>query len=411
MFQLLSGLKVVDLTTIVLGPYATQILGDFGADVVKVESADGDLFRAVRPGRSADVGVQFQNFNRNKNSIVLDLKQADAQAILHKLVSESDVVVHNMRSRSAERLGASFDELRRHNPQLVYCYAPGFADGGPSQDDPAYDDIIQARCGLAALNADSEGAPQFVRSIVCDKVVGLHLAIAVLTGVIHRMKTGEGVCIEAPMLETMTAFLMSEHLAGHSMVPPEGELGYARMLSPHRQPYRTRDGYLAILPYSTRHWVRFFSACDEPALAGDQRVTDPELRSEKIDELYQEIARIAPSRTSSEWLTLLRAEDIPCSPVNQLTDLQEDPQLVASGVFETFDDPELGMLKQLRSPFRLHAADAESPSDSPAVSATDPTPLADRRAPGLGAHTREILTRLGYDDEQINALQASGSIA
>jgi crotonobetainyl-CoA:carnitine CoA-transferase CaiB-like acyl-CoA transferase len=266
MFHLLSGIKIIDLTTIVLGPYATQILGDFGAEVIKVESTDGDLFRAVRPGRRPDIGVQFQNFNRNKQSVALDLKTPEAREVLYQLVADADVVVHNMRSRSAQQLGTSrsrsaqqlgtsFDELRKHNSQLIYCYAPGFADGGPSQNDPAYDDIIQARSGLAALNADADGAPKFVRSIVCDKVVGLHLAIAVLTGIVHRLKTGAGVCIEAPMLESMTAFLMSEHLAGHSLVPPEGELGYSRMMSKHRQPYRTRDGYLAILPYSTRHWT------------------------------------------------------------------------------------------------------------------------------------------------------------
>jgi crotonobetainyl-CoA:carnitine CoA-transferase CaiB-like acyl-CoA transferase len=400
MFHLLSGIKIIDLTTIVLGPYATQILGDFGAEVIKVESTDGDLFRAVRPGRRPDIGVQFQNFNRNKQSVALDLKTPEAREVLYQLVADADVVVHNMRSRSAQQLGTSFDELRKHNSQLIYCYAPGFADGGPSQNDPAYDDIIQARSGLAALNADADGAPKFVRSIVCDKVVGLHLAIAVLTGIVHRLKTGAGVCIEAPMLESMTAFLMSEHLAGHSLVPPEGELGYSRMMSKHRQPYRTRDGYLAILPYSTRHWTRFFTLCGATTLAEDPRVTNAELRSEHIDELYQEIARIAPTRSNDEWLTALKAQDIPCSAVNQLDELARDPQLVASGSFETLQDPVLGTLQQLRSPFRIHDGN------------TEPTlhQRADRRAPGLGEHTRATLEQLGLDDGQIDSLFEAGIV-
>jgi len=398
MYQLLSGLKIIDLTTIVLGPYATQMLADFGADVIKVESPDGDLFRAVRPGRRSDLGVQFLNFNRNKRSIVLDLKSEDGRRLFYQLVADADVVVHNMRSHTAETLGVSYPELKRHNEKLVYCYAPGFADGGPAEADPAYDDIIQARSGLAAINADADGAPRFVRSIVCDKVVGLHLAIAVLAGVVSRTKSGTGVCIEAPMLESMTAFLLSEHLAGHSLLPATGELGYARMMSPHRMPYRTRDGYMAILPYSTRHWIRFFNLCGKPDLAADPRVTDAELRSEHIDELYQEIAGLAPSRSNAEWLEALQAQDIPCAAVNGLADLFTDPQLLASGAFEQYRDPELGMLQQLRSPFRLHDAGEQ-------------TRTPDQRAPGLGQNTRELLQGLQLTDAQISALYELGVVA
>jgi len=397
MYNLLDGLKVIDLTTIVLGPYATQILGDFGADVIKVEPPEGDLFRAVRPGRRPDIGVQFQNFNRNKRSITVDLKNPDGQAVLHRLVAGADVVVHNMRSRSAESLGASFETLIDVNPRLVYCYAPGFGDAGPSRDDPAYDDIIQARSGLAALNADADGAPRFVRTIVCDKVVGLHLAIAVLAGVAKQRSTGRGLKIEAPMLESMSAFLLAEHLAGHSLRPPEGELGYARMMSPNRRPYRTADGFLAILPYSTRHWQRFFVAAGCPELAERPRVLDPEMRSEHIDELYREIAELAPSRTSAEWLAILRAADIPCSPVNDLPDLFDDPHLRAVGLLENLEDPELGAITQLRSPYRVeHAADGSK--------------QADRRAPGLGEHTAEVLAEFGLTGEELSALVRAGVI-
>ncbi len=397
MFDLLRGLKIVDLTTIVLGPYATQILADLGADVIKVEAPEGDLFRAVRPGRRPDVGVQFQNFNRNKRSLVLDLKTPAGQRVLERLVASADVLVHNMRSRSAAALGASYERLREANPQLVYCYAAGFGEEGPSRDDPAYDDIIQARSGLAALNADADAAPRFVSSIVCDKVVGLHLAIAVLAGVTRQRATGKGVRIEAPMLESMASFLLSEHLAGHSLRPAEGELGYARMLSPNRRPYRTKDGFLAILPYSTRHWQRFFRAAGRADLAEDPRVTNSEQRSEHIDALYQEIAGLAPERSSAEWLELLRAEDIPCSPVNTLEALMDDPHLVAVGMFEEIDDTRLGAIRQLRSPFRVSGEDTGAPA-------------ADTQAPGLGADGAGVLAEIGMSKEEVNELLAAGVV-
>jgi crotonobetainyl-CoA:carnitine CoA-transferase CaiB-like acyl-CoA transferase len=397
MFDLLSGLKIIDLTTIVLGPYATQILGDLGAEVIKVESPEGDLFRAVRPGRQPDVGVQFQNFNRNKRAVCIDLKREAGQHVLHRLVRDADVVVHNMRSRSARALGADFETLRRINPRLVYCFAAGFGDAGPDRDDPAYDDIIQARSGLAALNAGSDGEPRFVPSIVCDKVVGLHLAIAVLAGVAKQREAGAALRIEAPMLETMTSFVLSEHLAGQTLVPPEGGYGYARLTSPNRRPYRTRDGFLAILPYSTRHWQRFFRAAGREDLAEDPRVTDAEQRSLHIDSLYAEVARLALTRSSAEWLETLKAEDVPCARVNTLDELEHDPHLAAVGIFEELTDDTLGAYRQLRSPFRVGGKTGEA---SPETTG--------RRAPRLGEHSVEVLEEAGYAANAIEALLEAG---
>jgi crotonobetainyl-CoA:carnitine CoA-transferase CaiB-like acyl-CoA transferase len=279
MLSLLKGLRVVDLSTIVLGPYATQFLGDFGADVIKVEAQGGDVFRAVRPGRTDDLGVGFLNFNRNKRSIAVDLKQPEGKEILHKLVAQADVLVHNMRGKSAQDLGADYATLKAINPKLVYCAAPGFASTGPDAQSPAYDDIIQARSGLAALNADADGAPQFVRTIACDKVVGLHLALAVVSGVVQQLRTGEGCNIEVPMLESMTAFVMAEHLAGHTLQPSEGELGYDRLMSKNRKPYKTQNGYVAIMPYNTKHWQRFFGLIGREDLVEAEWVTDSVKRS------------------------------------------------------------------------------------------------------------------------------------
>ena len=396
MFDLLKGLKVVDLSTIALGPYATQLLGDMGADVIKVESPGGDVFRAVRPGRRDDLGVAFMNYNRNKRSMVIDLKQPEGQAILKQLAGESDVFVHNMRKSSAANLGASYETLSEANPRIVYCYSPGFGERGASRDDPAYDDVIQARSGLASLNADASGEPKFLRTIACDKIVGLHLALAVVSGVVQQQRTGRGVCVEAPMLESMASFLLLEHLAGHSLVPAEGKLGYDRLMTANRKPHRTKDGFVVILPYSTKHWVRFFEVCGLPDWASAEKVLNPVERSLHIDELYGKISELAPTRTSEQWMSALREQDIPCSRVSSLEDLMTDTHLLEAELFNRIDDPRIGDVLEVRSPFQVDGEINGSPN---------------RVAPGLGEHTDQILRDLGHSDASINQLRRNGTVA
>jgi crotonobetainyl-CoA:carnitine CoA-transferase CaiB-like acyl-CoA transferase len=327
--------------------------------------------------------------------MALDLKQPGGQDIMAKLVGQADVVVHNMRGKSAQTLGISYHQLKQLKPDLVYCWSPGFASIGPDAESPAYDDIIQARSGMAALNSDSSGAPQFFPSILCDKVVGLHLALAVASALVHKLRTGGGQSIEVPMLETMTSFLMAEHLAGHTMVPSQGEMGYQRLMSPHRRPFQTKDGFMAIMPYSTRHWIRFLVLVEEEELAEAAWVNDAGARSDRIDELYELIAGVAPTRTNDEWVSVLGELDVPCAAVNSLSDLFADPQLSASEIAQRMPDQGLGPMQYLRPGFFDEQGSAWSP----------------QRAPRLGEHSVEILGELGLSQTEIDAARKLGVIA
>jgi len=388
MYELLNGIRIVDLTTTYLGPYATQFLGDMGADVIKVESLEGDVGRSPRPSRAPDMGAGFLNTNRNKRSLAIDLRAPEGRDVVLQLLRGADALVHNMRPAAAAKLGLAYEDATRANAAIVYCYSPGFGQNGPYAADPAYDDIIQAMSGLAALNADSNGAPRFLPSIIADKVVGLHLAFAVATGLVHRLKTGKGCAIEAPMFESMVAFLLVEHLAGRSFVPPLGPAGYERMLAKNRRPYKTRDGYIAIMPYTTQQWTRFMECVGRDDLLALDWVKDPVKRSANVDALYQVIADAAPRHTTAEWLRLLDERDIPCGPVNTLEALFEEPHLKQAGLFEDIAHPSEGALKRVRSPFRV----------------LDLPRQADLPAPRVGEGSESILLEAGFGPENIEDL-------
>lgn len=393
MIQLLNGIRVLDFTSVVLGPYATQVLGDLGADVIKVEPLQGDGFRAVRPGRTDDMGAGFLNLNRNKRSIAIDLRSEPGRAVLEVLVKQADLVLHNMRPASAERLGIGFERLKSINPRIAYCYTAGFGSGGRYSEEPAYDDIIQARSGLACLNANAAGEPRFLPTIVADKVGGLHLAIGALAAFCARQESGEAVSLEVPMFESMVSFLLTEQLAGRSFVPPMGKMGYERLLSPYRKPYHTSDGFIAVLPYTTLHWTRFLQLIGREDMQDDSRVTDPVQRSQNIDMLYEMIEQAMADRTTAEWLEELGKLDIPCAPVEDMNSILEDPHLREVGMFEAVDHPTEGRMLRVRSPFR----------------SGDPEP--DVPAPKLGADTRDLLSEIGYSDTAINDLFDQGVVA
>ena len=390
MYEVLKDIRILDLTTTYLGPYATQLLGDMGADVVKIEPLDGDVGRSPRPSRAPDMGAGFLNTNRNKRSIALDLRNPEGRDVVLRLIARGDAVVHNMRPKAAAKLGLSYEDARRVNNGIVYCYSPGFGQDGPYADEPAYDDIIQAMSGLAELNADATGAPRFLPSIIADKVVGLHLAFALAAGLVRRLKTGEGCAIEAPMFESMVAFLLVEHLAGRTFVPPLGPAGYERMLAKNRRPYKTRDGYVAIMPYTTQQWTRFMECVGRADLLSQAWVKDPVQRSANVNALYQVIADATPQRSTAEWLMLMNERDIPCGPVNGFDDLFEEAHLSAVGLFGSLDHPSEGPLTSVRSPFRVSGLDRQP----------------DRPAPRVGEESESILKEFGFSEVEIGGLTA-----
>ena len=391
----LHGIRVLDLTSVVLGPFATQTLGDMGADVIKVESPDGDIMRYAEPMRSAGMGAVFLNVNRNKQSICLDLKQAAARAALDTLIATADVFIHSMRPQAIERLGLSYDAVRAIKPNIIYCATVGFSARGPYATRPAYDDIIQGMSGLADLSAQrSGGAPEFAPSIICDKICGLTAYGAVMTALFHRERTGDGQAIEVPMFETMTAFTMAEHLSGHVFSPPKGDMGYRRCLASERRPYQTADGYIAVLPYSDRHWRAFFKAAGRPEMNDDPRMATATERSRHITSLYGLVAEIMLEKTTAEWTDLLQAADVPSVPIKCVTDLETDPHLTALNFFVDYMHPSEGQLRTTAVPV--------SYTESPGSAVRCPPPR-------LGEHTREILSQAGFGSADIDTLFQTGA--
>ncbi len=394
MFDLLQGCRVIDLTTIVLGPYATQILGDMGADVIKVESPSGDLFRNSAASPTPGMAPGYMNCNRNKRSIALDLKSNDGKAVMIDLLREADVFVHNMRPQAAARLGLSYDEIKEVNPKLVYCTSPGYGQNGPYADYPAYDDVIQAATGIGRLNANEKGEPRFFPTIACDKIAGLHLALGVLGGLTKRATSHKGCYIEAPMFESVLSFLYIEHLDALTFRPSKGGSGYERILNPYRKPYKTKDDFIAAMPYNSEHWARFFTLVGREDLATAEWIQDPASRSKNIEKLYETLEKVMLERTTEEWLIDLKKLGIPCSPVNDLDSLLHDQHLAETGFFQESNHPTEGPIRTTRSPFLVE--DIETLEDKP--------------APKIGQHSAEILREIGVDEDKISQLFKSGAV-
>jgi len=389
----LAGVRVLDLTSVVLGPLATQIMGDLGADVIKIEAPEGDTTRYTGPARSRDMAALYMGLNRNKRSIVLDLKQAAAREALWRLVDGADVFIHSIRPHKIAKLGFGPDEVLARNRRVVYAGVHGYGERGPYAGAPAYDDVIQGQSGNADLMRRLVGEPRYLPTIMADKTCALVAAYSVMAALFERERSGRGQFVEIPMFETMTAYNLAEHLFGHTFDPPEGPMGYSRVLAPWRRPYQTSDGHICMLAYTDGQWRRFWREAGRAELGDDPRFVSLASRSENIAELYRIAAACVAGRTTADWMAALRALEIPAAPITALEDLPDDPHLAAIGFFRTADHPTEGAIVMPDSPVRF---------------ARTPAGIA-RLQPKLGQHSVEILREAGLGDDAIARMVADGA--
>ncbi|MBV8625979.1 MAG: CoA transferase [Herbaspirillum sp.] len=391
----LAGVRILDLTSVIMGPFATQILAGLGAEVIKVESPEGDNMRHVGPMNHAGMGHIFLHANQGKRSVVLDLKHEDARAALHKLIARSDVMVSNIRPQALARLGLDYDTLKLAHPRLVHVSCCGFGQDGPYAARAAYDDLIQGASGISWLMSQSGAtSPRYAPTTLGDRVTGLHTVYAITTALYERERSGSGQSVVVPMFESMVQFVLGDHLGGLSFSPAQGEPGYARLLTEHRRPYETRDGHLCVLIYNDKQWKAFFTAIGQAErFDSDARFSTHSNRARHIGEVYAEVARLMRERTTQQWRTLLDAADIPNMPMNSPYDLLEDPHLQAVDFIRQVEHPTEGTLRTPGTPTQW--------------SRTACTPASP--APGLGEHTAEVLQELGYSTDEIAALRKRGA--
>lgn len=390
----MAGVRIIDLTSVVMGPFATQILADLGADVVKVEPPEGDVLRHIAPMKHPGMGHIFLHHNRNKRSIVLDLKQAAGREALLRLARNADVMVYNVRPQAMVRLRLAYEDVRAVNPEIVYVGAYGYGERGPYAGQPAYDDLIQGMSGLPWMTfAAGADRPRYVPTAISDRITGLAAVNAVTSALYCRERTGKGQAVEVPMFETLAHLVLGDHMGGRTFEPPAGPAGYDRMLAPHRAPYATRDGYVCVLIYNDKHWRKFFSLIGRSEMfETDLRFSSQEARSRNIAEVYAFVAEQMATRTSAEWLRLLKEADIPATPLNSVDDVIDDTHLAETGFFPLMEHPTEGRLRMIAAPGTW--------------SQTPPGKL--RPAPRLGEHSVEILREAGYADAEIQAMIAEG---
>lgn len=389
----LQGVRILELTSVVLGPWACQILADMGAEVIKVEPPRGDSNRGLGAARNPGMAALYLSCNRNKRSIVLDLKQPAARDVVLKLAAQCDVVVHNNRPQVMTKLGLDYAAMKAANPKIIYCGSYGYGKAGPYGSKGALDDSIQAVSGIAMLNEMVLGEPRYLPTVVADKTTAMAVVQAVTAALFHRERSGQGQEIEVPMFETMVYFVMAEHLWGNAFEPPIGKAGYTRLMSHHRKPYKTLDGYIAILPYMDSHWETFCKLTEREDLLADPRFKTLSERVSNIDATYEETGRIMATRNTGEWIELFGNTSVPTIVVNTLDGLLTDPHLLAVDFWQEVDHPSEGRLRMTRFPTTF----SETPAD------------VRRLQPRLGEHSAEILREAGLSTAEIDALVAAGA--
>ena len=384
----LSGLKVLELTSVVLGPWAAQTMADMGADVIKIEAPFGDSNRQLGASRNPGMAALYLSNNRNKRSLVLDLKQESARDALLTIVKDCDVFLHNNRPQVMTKLRLEYEDIKSVNESIIYCGTYGYSKDGPYGEKGAMDDSIQAASGIAALNELVLGEPRYLPTVVADKTTAITVVYSILAALFHRERTGVGQEIEVPMFETMVSFVMAEHIWGEVFEPKMGEAGYTRLMSHHRKPYKTKDGYIAVLPYMNNHWQTFCEKAEREDLIEDERFKDLSSRVKNIDDTYSETGKILATKTTQEWLDIFAETKVPVIVVNSLEDLFHDPHLEAVDFWQSYEHPTEGQLKMPGFPSKFSK-----------------TPASIRKhAPKLGEHSKEILAEAGIDEETINKM-------
>lgn len=391
----LSGLRIIDLTTVIMGPFATATLADLGADVIKVENLDGDMSRGIGARRHEGMSALTMNLQRNKRSIAVDLASAQGRQVLDDLVQGADVLVTNLRPRSRDKLGITYERLSQLNPGLIFCTAQAYDSGSAYRDYPAYDDIVQAASGAAKLSELVDGQPRYAPYVIADKVVGLYIVIAVLAAALEKRTAGLGQAIDVPMVDSMIGFNLVEHFGGHTFAPAEGDFGWTRVLTPERVPQQTADGWICIMPYSSTNWNDFFTLAGRDDLVDNPRYATVDDRHRHMGELLSTVGKIAPQRTTADWLSLCEAHGIPASDLLDLANAHEDPYVLERELIIRREHPTEGDYYATRTPFTMSR-----------------TPVAfHRHAPHLGENTVDILRELGYSDELIQALDAASVVS
>lgn len=381
----LEGVKVLDLTTVIMGPFTTQVLGDFGADIIKIEDPDGDMTRDIGPSKTSKMSSMFLGVNRNKRSLVLNLKKPEAKVALWKLIEGADIIVHNIRPQKIAALGFDPDAVLSKNPKIIYVGLHGYREDGPYGGLPAFDDVIQGQSGIAGAFETRDGKASLVPTVMADKSVGLMASTGLLAAYIQRLKTGKGSYLEVSMFEGMVGYTLIEHHYGATFVPPLDQIGYPRALSSNRKPYKSADGYICILPYTNQQWINFFKIIKRPELLKDKRYSSVKERSKDINFLYEIVGHSVINKTNKEWTELLKKYEIPHGIVNRLEDLKDDTHLKELNFFRPYNHPTEGALEVPDSAFRFNR---------------ESLPIR-RHQPKLGEHSNDILKEAGFKDDEI----------